>query len=174
MPSNGSERSGADSAQQILAEVGLPQRPCPPRNAPPREWVLARGEDKSAPVSHSQRSPRGTRDMRRLLNQGANAAVKAKGSIFEIFYRRSVRRPGHHQAIRAIAHRQCRLMWLMLHQGVRYEERGPAINQKPKSAHQQEASDSSKRALIGSNHPIPKSSTRRTLIFDPVRKASLL
>ena len=72
--------------------------------------------------------------MRRLLNQGANAAVKAIGSIFEIFYRRSVRRLGHHQAIRAIAHRQCRLIWLMLHQGVRYEERGPAINQKPKRA----------------------------------------
>jgi len=28
--------------------------------------------------------------MRRILNQTANAAVKAKGSIFEIVYRRSV------------------------------------------------------------------------------------
>jgi hypothetical protein len=30
--------------------------------------------------------------MRRLLNQAANAAVKVKGSIFEIVYRRSVNR----------------------------------------------------------------------------------
>jgi hypothetical protein len=72
--------------------------------------------------------------MRRLLSQAANAAVKAKGTIFEIVYRRSVPRLGHNQAIGAIAHRQCRLIWLILHQGVRYEERGPAISQKSKRA----------------------------------------
>jgi hypothetical protein len=33
---------------------------------------------------------------------------------------------GHNQAIGAIAHRQCRLIWLILHHTVRYEERGPA------------------------------------------------
>jgi hypothetical protein len=58
--------------------------------------------------------------MRRLLNQAANAAARTKGSIFEIVYRRSVPRLGHNQAIGAIAHRQCRLIWLILHQGVRY------------------------------------------------------
>jgi len=67
-----------------------------------------------------------------LLNQAANAAVKAKGSIFEIVYRRSVPRLGHNQAIGAIAHRQCRLIWLILHQGVRYEERGPAVTKQSK------------------------------------------
>jgi len=34
---------------------------------------------------------------------------------------------GHKQAIGAIGHRQCRLIWMILHQGVRYEERGPAV-----------------------------------------------
>ena len=43
--------------------------------------------------------------MRRLLNQAANAAVKAKGSLFELEYRRLVVRLGHAQAIGAIAHR---------------------------------------------------------------------
>jgi hypothetical protein len=38
-----------------------------------------------------------TTDMRRILNQAANAAVKVKGSIFEIAYRRSVPRLGHNQ-----------------------------------------------------------------------------
>jgi hypothetical protein len=38
------------------------------------------------------------RHMRRLLNQVANAAVKVKGSIFEIIYRRCVPRLGHNQA----------------------------------------------------------------------------
>jgi hypothetical protein len=70
--------------------------------------------------------------MRRLLNQAANAAVKAKASIFEIVYRRTVPRLGHNQAIGAIAHRQCRLIWLILHQGVRYEERGPAVTKQSK------------------------------------------
>jgi hypothetical protein len=35
--------------------------------------------------------------MRRLLNQAANAAVKRKGSIFEIVYRRLVPRLGHNK-----------------------------------------------------------------------------
>jgi hypothetical protein len=72
--------------------------------------------------------------MRRVLNQAANAAVKVKGSIFEIVYRRSVPRLGHNQAIGAIAHRQCRLIWLILHQGVRYQEHGPAVTKQSKQA----------------------------------------
>ena len=36
------------------------------------------------------------------------------------------------QAIGAIAHRQCRLIWLILHQGVHYEERGPAVTKQSK------------------------------------------
>jgi hypothetical protein len=67
--------------------------------------------------------------MRRLLNQAANAAVKHKGSIFELLYRRYVLRLGHNQAIGLIAHRLCRLIWKILHQGDRYDERGPAVSQ---------------------------------------------
>ena len=70
--------------------------------------------------------------MRRVLNQAANAAVKAKGSIFAIVYRRLVPRLGHAQAIGAIAHRLCRLIWKILHQGVRYEEHGPAVSEEAK------------------------------------------
>jgi transposase len=70
--------------------------------------------------------------MRRLLNQAANAAVKAKGSIFEFVYRRLVPRDGHKKTIGAIAHRLCRLIWIILHRGVRYEERGPFICKKAK------------------------------------------
>jgi hypothetical protein len=66
--------------------------------------------------------------MRRLLNQAANAAVKTKGSLFQLVYRRLVPRLGHAQAIGAIAHRLCRLIWKILHQSVRYEERGPEVS----------------------------------------------
>jgi len=83
-------------------------------------------------VNYSHRSPKGNRHMRRILNQTANAAARTKGSIFDIVYRRSVARLGHNQTIGAIAHRQCRLIWLILHQGVRYEERGPAVNKQSK------------------------------------------
>ena len=70
-------------------------------------------------MSYSHRSPKGSRAMRRILYQAANAAVRMKGSIFQIVYRRMVPRLGHHQTIGAIAHRLCRLIWLILHQGVR-------------------------------------------------------
>jgi hypothetical protein len=42
------------------------------------------GDEESAGVSHSHRSSKGNR---RILNQAAHAAVKVKGSIFEIVYR---------------------------------------------------------------------------------------
>jgi hypothetical protein len=70
--------------------------------------------------------------MRRLLNQAANAAVQRKRSIFEIVYRRLVPRLGHNKTIWAIAHRLCHLIWIILHNGVRYEERGPAVCEQSK------------------------------------------
>ena len=118
---------GVDSAQQIIAEVG-PSAATFATAKRLASWVGAcPGHDESAGVNHSRRSPNGNRQMRRLLNQAANAAVKTKGSIFELVYRRLVIRLGHAQAIGAIAHRLCRLVWKILHDGVLYEERGPAV-----------------------------------------------
>jgi transposase len=118
---------GVDSAQQIITEVG----PTAATFATAKRlasWVgVCPGHDESAGINHSHRAPNGNRQMRRLLNQAANAAVKAKGSIFELVYRRLVVRLGHAQAIGAIAHRLCRLVWKILHDGVVYDERGPAV-----------------------------------------------
>jgi len=123
---------GVDSAQQIIAEVG-PTAATFPSEKCLSSWVAAcPGDDESAGMNYSHRSPKGNRHMRRVLNQTANAAARTKGSIFDIVYRRSVPRLGHNQAIGAIAHRQCRLIWLILHQGVRYEERGPAVTKQSK------------------------------------------
>lgn len=123
---------GVDSAQQIIAEVGATAATFPSAKQL-SSWVGAcPGDNQSAGVNYSHRSPKGNRHMRRILNQTANAAVKAKGSIFQMVYRRTVPRLGHQQTIGAVAHRQCRLIWKILRQGVRYEERGPAVSKKSK------------------------------------------
>jgi transposase len=121
---------GVDSAQQIIAEVGATAATFPsPKQL--SSWVGAcPGDNESAEVNYSHRSPKGNRQMRRVLNQAANAAVKTKGSVFELVYRRLVPRLWHAQAIGAIAHRLCRLIWKILHQGVSYEERGPAVTKQ--------------------------------------------
>jgi len=123
---------GVDSAQQIIAQVGATAATFPSERHL-SSWVgVCPGDNQSAGVNYSHRSPKGNRPMRRILNQAANAAVKYKGSIFEILYRRYVPRFGHNQTIGLIAHRLCRLIWKILHQGVRYEERGPAVSQRSK------------------------------------------
>jgi transposase len=123
---------GVASAQQIIAEVGA-QAATFASQKHLSSWVGAcPGGEESAGVSTSHRSPKGNRQMRRILNQCANAAVRTKGSIFEIVYRRLVPRLGHNQTIGAIAHRLCRLIWIILHRGVRYEERGQAVCERLK------------------------------------------
>jgi len=78
---------GADSAQQIIAEVGATAATFPSEKHL-SSWVGAcPGSEESAEVNNSGRSPHGNRHMRRILNQAANSAVKLKGSIFEILYR---------------------------------------------------------------------------------------
>src|SRR4029450_8654813 len=77
---------------------------------------------------------KGNRQMRRVLNQAANASAKAKGTIFAVVYRRLVPRLGHAHAIGAITHRLCRLIGKILHQGIRYEERGQAVTKEARQA----------------------------------------
>jgi transposase len=119
-----------NSAQQIIAEVGATAATFPSEGEL-SSWVGAcPGKEETAGVNHSHRSPKGNRHMRRILNQAANAAVKLKGSLFAILYRRYVPRLGHKQTIAVIAHRLCRLIWKILHQGVRYQEYGPAVSKQ--------------------------------------------
>jgi transposase len=121
---------GVGSALQMIAEVG-PVAAAFESEKALASWVgVIPGSDVSADESHSTRSPKGNRNLRRLLNQAAQAAVKVKGSIFEVTFRRWLPRLGYKQAIWAIAHRLCRLLWKILHEGVRYDERGPAVSAK--------------------------------------------
>ncbi len=126
---------GVDSAQQIIAEVGAKAATFASAKKL-SSWVGAcPGKEESAGVNRSRHSPKGNRQMRRILNQAANAAVKRKGSIFEIVYRRLVPRLGHNKTIGVVANRLCHLIWIILHNGVRYEERGPAVSKQSQQRH---------------------------------------
>jgi len=115
---------GPDSAQQVIAEVG-PEAATFASAGEMASWVgVCPGREESAEESKSNRTPKGNRAMRRVLNQAANAARKAKGSVFHAMYGRLVPRLGHHKTIWAIAHRLCRLAWIILHNGVEYIEYG--------------------------------------------------
>lgn len=121
---------GPDSAQQIMAQVGATAATFPSGKAL-SSWVgVCPGENESAGVNSSSRCPKGNRPMRSLLNQAANAAIKYKGGIFQIIYRRYVSRLGHKQTIGVVAHRLCHIIWKILHQRLRYEERGPDVNRR--------------------------------------------
>jgi transposase len=125
---------GVDSAVQMMAEVGAGAATFQSAKEL-SSWVgVCPGSEESAGESKSTRSPKGNRTMRRLLNQAAQSAVKVKGGIFDIVFRKMLPRLGYKQAIWAIAHRLCRLLWMILHKGMRYEERGPAVSAKSRRA----------------------------------------
>lgn len=120
-----------EAALQMLAEIG-PTAEAFPSPEQMASWVgVCPGQQESAGQSHSQRSAKGNWQMRRLLSQAAHAAAHAKGSFFESLYRRLVVKIGPPKAIWAVAHRLCRLIWKILHQGVPYQEQGvPAASPK--------------------------------------------
>jgi transposase len=115
---------GVDSAQQVIAEVGV-QASTFPSAAELTSWVgTCPGKDESAEQNRSSRSAKGNKYLRRVLNQAAHAAVKKKGSYFQAVFRRLLPRLGYQSAIWAVAHRLCRLVWKILHEGVQFIEHG--------------------------------------------------
>jgi hypothetical protein len=121
---------GVDSAQQVIAEVG-PTAATFASAAEFSSWVgTCPGKEESAAENRSSRSAKGNKYMRRILNQAAHAAAKAKGTSFQAVFRRLLPRLGYQSAIWAIAHRLCRLVWKILHQGVSYIEKGTALEPK--------------------------------------------
>jgi transposase len=91
------------------------------------------GKDESAEKNHNSRSAMGNKYLRRVLNQAAHAAVKKKGSYFQAVFRRLLPRLDYQSAIWAVAHRLCRVVWKILHEGVRFIEHG--VEPDPKAKH---------------------------------------
>jgi transposase len=123
---------GVDSAQQIIAEIGA-QASTFPSAAELTSWVgTCPGKDESAEQNHSSRSAKGNKYLRRVLNQAAHAAVAKKGSHYQAVFRRLLPRLGYKSAIWAVAHRLCRVIWKILHDGVRYIEQGREVGPREK------------------------------------------
>jgi len=123
---------GVDSAQQVIAEVG-PEATTFPSPGALAAWVgTCPGDETSAEQNHNTRSPKGNKYLRRILNQAAHAAVKRQGCFFQALFRRLLPRLGYQGAIWAVAHRLCRLAWIILHRGVEYIEHGSEPNPRAK------------------------------------------
>lgn len=121
---------GIDSAQQIIAEVGVTASTFSSA-AEFTSWVgTGPGKEESAEENHNSGSAKGNKYLRRVLNQAAHAAARSKGTHFQAVFRRLLPRLGYQSAVWAIAHRLCRLVWKILHEGIRYIEQG--IESEPK------------------------------------------
>ncbi len=122
---------GTVTAQQIVAEAG-PQASAFPSAAQFSSWIgVSPGKDESAEQNNSGRCAKGNRYLRVTLCQAAQAAVRAKQSVFEQKFRRLLPRMGYTKAIWAIAHHLAIVIWKVLHQGVEYVEYG--MTQSPEA-----------------------------------------
>jgi transposase len=111
---------GLESAQQIVAEVG-PSAAAFESAARMASWVgVCPGRHESAGHNASTRSAKGNKFLRRVLCQAAQAAVKTKDNPIQSLFRRWMVRLGYAKAIWAVAHRLCRIIWKVLHDGVSY------------------------------------------------------
>lgn len=114
---------GAESSQQIIAEVGVDMEAFETPEAFASWAGVCPGSNISAEENHSSHCPKGNRYVRRLLTEAAQAAVKKKGSQFQILFRRFLRL-GYSGSIGVVRHRMAKLLWKILHQGVEYVEQG--------------------------------------------------
>ena len=119
---------GVDSAQQLIAEMGVDAEAFASAGQFTSWAGLCPGSDVSAEENHSSRSAKGNRFVRRILTQAAQSAVKKKDSHFQSLFRKFLPRLHYNGAIWAIAHRLGRLVWKILHDRVRYIEQGQETN----------------------------------------------
>jgi transposase len=122
-----------NAARLIVAEVGARAESFDTA-AQLASWAgVCPGREESAGVSSSDAYAKGNRHLRRVLNQVAWAALRTKGSYFQLRFERWVVRLGPRKAAWAIAHKVLKLVWKVLKQGVRYQERG-TLQQDAKAA----------------------------------------
>src|SRR5947209_4143004 len=114
------------AAQELLAEIGpgAVAFPSPEQFA---SWVgVCPGSQETAGVNYSRRSAKGNRYLRRLLCQNAWGAIHTKNTFFAALFARLKPRVDGKGAAWAVAHRISKIIWLVLHKQVDYQEKGAA------------------------------------------------
>lgn len=115
------------AAQELLAEIG-PRASAFPSAPQFASWVgVCPGSKQSAGVCYSSRSAKGNRYLRRLLCQIAWGAIHTKDCFFAGLFARLKPRLNGKGAAWGVAHRIAKIVWLVLHQEVEYEEKGRAV-----------------------------------------------
>jgi transposase len=113
------------AAEQLLAEIG-PTAAAFPSPEQFASWVgVCPGSRESAGVSYSSRSAKGNCYLRRLLCQIAWGAVHTNKSFFHSLFVRLKPKLEAKGAVWAVAHRIAKVVWILLHEGAEYQERGP-------------------------------------------------
>ncbi|MGI8741902.1 MAG: IS110 family transposase [Bryobacteraceae bacterium] len=114
------------AAQELLSEIG-PRAAAFASAERFASWVgVCPGNQESAGVCYSHRSAKGNRFLRRLLCQIAWAAIHTKQTFFAGLFARLKPRIEGKGAVWAVAHRMAKIIWLVLHNQVDYQEKGPA------------------------------------------------
>jgi transposase len=114
------------AAQELLAEIG-PRAAAFPSPEQFASWVgVCPGSQESAGINYSCRSAKGNRYLRRLLCQIAWGAIHTRNTFFEGLFARLKPRVEGKGAAWAVAHRISKVIWLILHEGVEYIEKGKA------------------------------------------------
>jgi len=114
------------AAQELVAEIG-PKAAAFASAERFASWVgVCPGSQQSAGVNYSHRSAKGNPYLRRLLCQIAWAAIHTKDTFFASLFARLKPKVQGKGAAWAVAHRIAKVVWLVLHQEVEYQEKGSA------------------------------------------------
>lgn len=115
------------AAEDLLAEIG-PRAAAFPSAGQFASWVgVCPGSKQSAGVNYSARSAKGNRYLRRLLMQVAWGAIHTKKTFYAGLFERLKHKLKAKGAAWAVAHRVGEVIWLVMHEGVEYQERGEAV-----------------------------------------------
>jgi len=102
--------------------------------------------------------------MRRLLNQAATRSQNQRKHLRDRVSPRGPA-PGTQSSHWTIAHRQCRLIWLILHQEFGYGRTGPSGHKRSRTRTSKMLPATPKPRLIGSNHRILNPAKDKCSVF---------
>jgi len=115
---------GEQSAQTILAEIGMDMSRFPTASHLAKWAGLCPGNNESAGKKKSGRVSKGNATLKTTMIQCAQSAVLMKGTFFRAQYDRLVVRRGKNRAKVAVAHSMIIAIWHMLKYGTAYKDLG--------------------------------------------------